>query len=90
MIRRHGELLYGLAPCIAALQAKRRKIYAVYTKPGSLEKRTASKRHVTRADVDFGYCHAKDSRKNILFGGWVGAHVCFAHSQGFGDRAKCR
>lgn len=44
MIRRQGEFLYGVGPCTAALEAGRRKVYAVYQKPGHLEKKAASKR----------------------------------------------
>ncbi len=43
-IRRQGEFLYGVSPCLAALQANRRRIYKIYVKPGVSEKKGAMKR----------------------------------------------
>ncbi|XP_019854158.1 PREDICTED: rRNA methyltransferase 1, mitochondrial-like [Amphimedon queenslandica] len=35
--RRRGELLFGLAPCLAALQAARRRVYSVVLQKGFME-----------------------------------------------------
>ena len=43
VIRRKGEFLYGVSPCLAALQANRRKIHAIYMKPGIAQKQGAVK-----------------------------------------------
>ena len=43
MIRRKGEFLYGVSPCLAALKANRRKIHAIYMKPGIAQKQGAVK-----------------------------------------------
>lgn len=34
-MKRKGEYLFGIAPCLAALQAKRRKVHAIFLKQGS-------------------------------------------------------
>ena len=62
MIRRRGEWLYGVAPCTAVLQAKRRKVYGIYQKAGFLEKKPASKRqfrhfHCTLTIVSHTHTH---------------------------------
>jgi hypothetical protein len=43
VIRRKGEFLFGVAPCLAALKANRRKIHAIYMKPGIAQKQGAAK-----------------------------------------------
>ena len=75
MIRRQGEFLYGVAPCIAALQARRRKIYAIYAKPGSLEKKSASKRYGTRADGYFAVMPKVDCSKNVEWGTFLATKI---------------
>ena len=34
VVKRKGEYLFGVAPCLAALQAKRRKVHAIFLKQG--------------------------------------------------------
>ena len=34
VVKRKGEYLFGIAPCLAALQAKRRKVHAIFLKQG--------------------------------------------------------
>ena len=34
VVKREGEYLFGVAPCLAALQAKRRKVHAIFLKQG--------------------------------------------------------
>ena len=34
IVKRKGEYLYGVAPCTAALTMNRRKLHAIYLKPG--------------------------------------------------------
>ena len=43
VIRRRGEFLYGVAPCLAALQANRRRVHAIYMKPGVAAKQGSIK-----------------------------------------------
>lgn len=34
VVKRKGEYLFGVAPCLAALQAKRRRVHAIFLKQG--------------------------------------------------------
>ena len=43
-VRCRGEFLYGVSPCLAAIQANRRKIHKIYIKPGVSEKKGVMKR----------------------------------------------
>ena len=43
VIKRRGEYLYGVAPCLAALQVNRRKVHAIYFKPGIAKKQGSVK-----------------------------------------------
>ena len=43
MIRRKGEFLFGVSPCLAALRANRRKIHSIYMKPGVAQRQGAAR-----------------------------------------------
>ena len=42
-ISAEGELLFGVSPCLAALKANRRKIHAIYMKPGVAQRQGVAK-----------------------------------------------
>ena len=41
-----GEFVYGVSPCLAALKANRRKIHAIYMKPGDAQLQGTVKAYV--------------------------------------------
>lgn len=52
-MKRRGEFLFGIAPCLAALQAKRRRVHAIFLKQGGMtDKRRQIKKQVARRSMD--------------------------------------
>ena len=47
VIRMRGEFLYGVSPCLAALQTNRRRVHAIYMKPGTAMKQGSVKTYET-------------------------------------------
>jgi len=63
-VRRRGEFLFGIAPCLAALQAKRRRVHAIFLKQGGM---TDKRRQIKKMAVTEVEKYAREHKVDIHY-----------------------